>query len=45
MGHDVNNCRSLQLMQDNTHDALWVQEEQKGGDHDGVDKGGSQGGP
>jgi hypothetical protein len=35
MGHDVNNFWSLQLMQDHTHDAFQVQEEQKGGDHGG----------
>jgi hypothetical protein len=29
MGHDVNNYRSLQLMQDHTHDAFQVQEEKK----------------
>jgi hypothetical protein len=45
MGHDVNNCRSLQLMQDHTHDVFQVQEEQKGGDHGGVERGGYQGGP
>jgi hypothetical protein len=27
MGHDVNNCQSLQLMQDHTHDVFQVQEE------------------
>jgi hypothetical protein len=33
IGHDINSCRSLQMMQDNTQDAFWVQEEQKGGEH------------
>jgi hypothetical protein len=40
MGHDVNNCWSLQLMQDHTHDVFHVQEEQKGADHGGVERGG-----
>jgi hypothetical protein len=37
MGHDVNNCWSLQLMKEHTADAYWVQEENKGGDHGGFD--------
>jgi hypothetical protein len=43
MGHDVNNCRSLQMMQDHTHDLFWVQEEWKGGDHGGAERRGCQG--
>jgi hypothetical protein len=27
------------MMKDNTHDAFWVQEEHKGGDHGGVERG------
>jgi hypothetical protein len=45
MGHDVNNCWSLQLMQDHTHDVFWVEDEHKGGDHGCVERGGYQGGP
>jgi hypothetical protein len=45
MGHDVNNSRSLQLMQDHTLDVFWVQEEQKGGECGGAERGGYQGGP
>jgi hypothetical protein len=45
MGHDVNNCRSLQLMQDHTHDVFRVREDQKGVDCGGVERGGYQRGP
>jgi hypothetical protein len=45
MGRDVNNCRSLQLMQYHTHEASRVQEENKDGDHGGVERGGYQRGP
>jgi hypothetical protein len=45
IGHDVNSCRSLQLMQDNTWEAFWVQEEKNGGECGGTEKGGYQGGP
>jgi hypothetical protein len=45
MGHDVNNCQSLQLRQDNTHDVFQVQEQHKGRDCGGAERGGYQRGP
>jgi hypothetical protein len=45
VGHDVNNCWSLQLMQDNTCDVFRVQEEHKGIDRGSLERGGYQGDP
>jgi hypothetical protein len=39
MGHDVNNCWSLQLMKDHVADAYRVQEENKGRYHGGFEGG------
>jgi hypothetical protein len=45
MGHDVNNCRSLQFMKDHIHDVFRVQEGKNDGESGGVERGVYQGGP
>jgi hypothetical protein len=45
LDHDISSFRSLQMIQDNTRDAFWVEEEQNGCESSDNDRGVYQGGP